>query len=431
MNIAIAGYGVEGEASYHYYNTADNDVTILDANDQPSHSLPEDAKSILGEHAFDHLEQFDMVVRTPSLSPSKLGPAKKIWSATNEFFEKCPASIVGVTGTKGKGTTSSLIALMLEKAGRKVHLLGNIGKPALTELPNISKDDIVVFELSSFQLWDLVKSPHIAVVLMVEPDHLNVHKDFEDYVNAKANIGRYQGTDDMLVYHPTNESSARIASESQAGIKKRYLTPEAAHVQDGVIMIDGQAICPVEQVGLHGEYNLQNICAAVSVCWQLGANIDALSSTVKEFKGLEHRLEFVATKQGIDFYNDSYSSAPTATMGAISAFSQPIILIVGGYDRGIDLQPLAKAIWLSPMVKQVIIIGSIRERLAIVLREVGVTNFIISNSQSMDDVVADATEKSHPGDVVLLSPGCASFDMFKDFSERGREFKRVVGELHE
>lgn len=428
MKLAIAGFGIEGQSSYRYFTEKGNEVVILDERTTVE-DLPHGVLSVLGAEAFNDLGEYDMVIRTPSLPPKKLTGAKRVWSATNEFFAKCPAQIIGVTGTKGKGTTCSLIAAILRKAGRTVHLVGNIGTPALDILKDISKDDIVVYELSSFQLWDLETSPHIAVVLLVEPDHLNVHADFDEYVTAKANIVAHQKTDDIVVYHPTNEISAHIAALSPARTKERFLTPEAAYVKDGIILIDGMRVCSVDEVGLLGEYNLQNVCAAISSCWRVTQDIDKIAEAVRNFKGLEHRLEFVAEKSGVTFYNDSFSSAPTATIGAITAFKQQIVLIVGGYDRGIDLTPLAVSIATSSHIRKVFIIGQIRQRLADALKLQEFERFEILDTQSMEEIVVSAAHEANVGDVVLLSPGCASFDMFKNFSYRGQQFKKAVKDL--
>lgn len=428
MKIAVAGYGMEGEASYRYFTGRGDDVTILDERETVD-TLPEGAQVVFGVDAFSQLADYDMVVRTPSLAPAKLGGARKIWSATNEFFAVCPAPIIGVTGTKGKGTTSSLIAEILRAAGKTVHLVGNIGTPALEILPNIAQNDIVVFELSSFQLWDLEHSPHVAVVLMIEPDHLNVHEGMNDYVLAKANIGVRQTSDDIMIYHPENQQSARVAGLSLAGKKLRYLTPEAAHINEDRIIMDGQDICATSEVGLLGEYNLQNVCAAISAAWQFTQDTVAIASAVRSFKGLPHRLELVREVGGVRYFNDSFSSAPTATVAAISAFSDPIVLIVGGYDRGIDFSPLVEAITATPAIKQVIAIGQTRQRLAAALQDKGMENVAILDEQTMPAIVRAAADYAASGDVVLLSPGCASFDMFKNFYDRGEQFKQAVGEF--
>lgn len=430
MKVAIAGYGVEGKASYEYFVSKGNDVTILDERDQIA-DLPVGAKTVLGAPAFTNLGEYDMVIRTPSLPPKKLASARRIWSATNEFFAECPAQIIGVTGTKGKGTTSSLTAAILQKSGKTVHLVGNIGTPALAMLATIKSEDIVVYEMSSFQLWDLEKSPHIAVVLMVEPDHLNVHADFEDYAMAKGNIAAHQLATDVLIYHPTNQTSARIAQLSPAATKLRYQTSEAAHVENGHVIINGIDICPVDEVGLLGEYNLQNVCAALSASWQVVQNASAAALAIRDFKGLEHRLEFVAEKAGVRYFNDSYSSAPTATMGAISAFDGPVVLIAGGYDRGIDFAPLAAAIVKSGNIRRVLAIGQTKTRMVEALQTAGYNAAEVIDAQDMGEIVSLAARDAAPGDTVLLSPGCASFDMFLNFTERGKAFKKAVGGLHE
>jgi UDP-N-acetylmuramoylalanine--D-glutamate ligase len=429
MKIAIAGYGVEGKSSYTYFSKRGDELTILDERTEID-DLPEGVRAVLGAAAFSHLEDYDMVVRSPSLPPERLAGAKKIWSLTNEFFAECPAPIIGVTGTKGKGTTSSLTAAILREAGRTVHLVGNIGTPALDALGDIQPDDIVVYEMSSFQLWDIEESPHVAVILMIEPDHLNVHADFDDYVLAKGNIAAHQQADDVVVYHPTNEQSARAASVS-AGKHMRYMTPEASYVKDGMVMMGETVICPTEKVGLTGAYNLENVCAAVSAAWQFTQNAASFARAIEGFKGLEHRLEYVATKRGIMFYNDSFSSAPTATMAAITAFTQPIVLIVGGFDKGVDLTPLAERIAATPNIEEAVVIGQVRGQIAGAFERVGFTKFDSTGETDMAKIVALAAGYAPEGGVVLLSPGCASFDMFKNFYERGKLFKKAVGELHE
>jgi UDP-N-acetylmuramoylalanine--D-glutamate ligase len=429
MKIAIAGFGIEGKSSYGYFLKQGADITILDERAEID-DLPKDARAVLGSGAFAHLDEYDAVIRSPSLSSQKLIGAKKIWSLTNEFFARCPAPIIGITGTKGKGTTSSLIAAILREAGRTVHLVGNIGVPALDILDTIQNDDIVVYEMSSFQLWDIEKSPHVAVILMIEPDHLNVHAGFDDYVLAKANIAAHQQADDVVIYHPTNEASARAASVS-AGKHMRYLTPEAAFVEGDLIKIEEMGICRTDEVGLRGSYNLENICAAVSAAWQFSQDIASFARAVRYFKGLEHRLEYVATKRGAAFYNDSFSSAPTATMAAITAFTEPLVLIVGGFDRGIDFTPMAEKIAAASNIEKAVIVGQTRGRIAEALSAAGFTQYDSTAETDMKKIVDLAASYVPRGGVVLLSPGCASFDMFQNFYERGMQFKQAVEDIDE
>ena len=218
MKIAIAGYGVEGESSFRYFSQdKSNQITIVNET-TPEVPIPSGVASIIGENVFEKLQDFDLVVRTPGLSPHKIKTNGKVWSGTNEFFDKCPATIIGVTGSKGKGTTASLIASILEEAGKKVWLIGNIGKPALDVLKDVQPEDYVVYELSSFQLWDLEKSPHIAIVLFIEQEHLNVHKDMAEYVAAKANITKHQTATDLLIYNKSNKYCSEISSNSRASL---------------------------------------------------------------------------------------------------------------------------------------------------------------------------------------------------------------------
>jgi len=427
MKIAIAGYGQEGEANYQYWSSLGAELTILDEK-QPTRSLPKEANVEIGPTVFTNLDQYDLVIRTASLNPNKLKNAKKVWSASNEFFAKCPAPIIGVTGTKGKGTTSTLIAEILKDAGKTVHLVGNIGTPALAELTNIKPTDFVIFELSSFQLWDLEKSPQTAVVLMIEPDHQDIHASMAEYIDAKANIGKNQTAEDLLVYHPGNPYSAEIAEKSKA-LKKRFLTPEGAYISNGQIVIEENVVCEADQVGLLGKHNLENICAAITAAWNYTQDLDAIKNAVTAFKGLPHRLEFVREANGVSFYNDSFSSTPGATIAAIQSFSQPEILICGGYDRGIDFTDLAKAVAAHKNVKKIVLIGETRQRLAQALDENGVDTYRVLDTQNFSEIVHSAFKSADSGDVVVLSPGCASFDMFKDFYDRGEQFKKIVGEL--
>ena len=292
MKIAIAGYGVEGESNYRYWNTPDNQVVIIDEK-EPSHPVPVDASLIVGEDAFAKLDGYDLVVRTAGLAPRKIKTDGKIWSATNEFFAKCPAPIIGVTGSKGKGTTSSLIASILRASDKTVHLVGNIGVAALDALPDITADDVVVYELSSFQLWDAERSPQIAVVLMIEPDHLDVHTDMADYVDAKAHIVRYQTANDTVIYNGANEASGHIGQSSPAR-QIAYQSSNTAHVRDETFYYGDRSLCSVEALQLPGEHNQDNACAAIDAALALDGTItgEAIEQGLRSFTGLPQRLKF-------------------------------------------------------------------------------------------------------------------------------------------
>ncbi len=427
MKVAIAGFGLEGMSNFNYWSKLGADITIFDEK-QPTQEVPAGVSIVVGQDTFTKINGFDLVIRTAGLRPDKIKTDDRVWSSTNEFFEKCPAPIIGVTGTKGKGTTASLIAQMLSNDEKNVHLLGNIGVPALDILPTIKSDDIVVFELSSFQLWDLTRSPETAVVLMIEPEHQDVHSSMEEYVNAKSNIAKFQTEDDLIIYHPNNPFSAKVAENSKAR-KMQYMKPSGAYVIGGQIVIGDIAVALSQEVGLIGEHNLENICAAITAAWRYTKNITAIQSAIKTFKGLPNRLEFVKEVRGVKFYNDSYSSAPGATIAAIKSFSEPEVLICGGFDRGLDYSELALSISLQKNIKKVLLMGQTKTSIADHLAKVGFLNFELLDGNDFKGFIQIAKDAAEPGDIVVLSPGCASFDMFKDFNDRGNQFKKIVEEL--
>lgn len=427
MKIAIAGYGQEGAANYKYWKAKGDTVTIFD-DKTPSMPLPEGAQAICEPSATTRISGYDLIIRTAGLSPAKLPLGAKTWSGTREFFEKCPAVIVGVTGTKGKGTTSSMITEILRASHRTVHLIGNIGTPAIETLSSIKADDIVVFELSSFQLWDLEQSPHIAVVLGIEPDHLDVHVSYENYVAAKANIAAHQKEDDLLIYHAHNDMSALIAERSP-GRHISYGAGGIVTVRDGFFYYGDNKLCATSVMQVPGAHNIENACAAIAAVWPYVEDPEIIARGLRHFTGLPHRIEKIRTLDGVSYYDDSFSSAPRATVVAVQAFTAPTILILGGYDRGIDLLPLARALAQTPNIKKILCIGATREKLASVLTVANETRYEVLDSTQFPDIIKRARELATPGDVVLLSPGAASFDMFKNFTERGEKFKEIVMNL--
>lgn len=430
MKVAIAGYGIEGKVNFSYWSNLGAEITIADERDTVD-DLPKNTPTILGEGAFEKLDGFELVVRTASLRPDKIRTNGKVWSATNEFFAKCPAPIIGVTGTKGKGTTCSLIASILQSAGRTVHLVGNIGVPALGMLTTIEPTDMVVFELSSFQLWDIEKSPQTAVILKIEPDHMDVHRDVDEYVTAKAQITRYMSSDQNVYYHPTYEYSKLVAMMYGASAK-RYDLPDdgAVFVRDGVFMIGDKTICGTDVMQIPGEHNIENACAAISAVYEYTQDEAAIERGLASFTGLPHRLKFIHEVEGVRYFDDSYSSAPSAAIAAIRAHSEPQIILLGGYDKGAQFGDLAREL-ASSSVKKAIIYGQTRHKIAAALAAENVANdrYVVVDSQDFDEIVSLSVREADAGDVVVLSPACASFDMFKNFTQRGEAFIRIVEAL--
>lgn len=433
MKIAILGYGMEGRASYQYWSQmGGHDITVLDQK-TPEILPPAEAKTVFGENYLDNLDEFDLVVRTASFNKYEIKTTAKVWTATNEFFAKCPAKIIGVTGTKGKGTTASLIDSLFRKAGYKTWLTGNIGIVSLMDLENIKPTDIVIYELSSFQLWDLEKSPHVSVVTIIEPEHLDVHRNFDDYILAKANIRRFQTVEDICFYHPSNIYSERIAKITRVGRISHYGVAgdkQSVYEKAGYFWCDDQKICPTSQLQLVGQHNIENACAALSVAKFYGLSDEQISEGLEDFKGLPHRLEFVRQVKGVSYYNDSFSSSTPAVGAAIRAFRQPEVLILGGIDRGGDFSKIANVVEEANNIKAIIVMGEIRHKLANLIKETKTSaRVVVTDKKTMAGVFAEAQVLVSPGDVMILSPGCASFDMFKDFSDRGNQFKEEVNKL--
>jgi UDP-N-acetylmuramoylalanine--D-glutamate ligase len=428
MKIAILGYGLQGRSAYEYWRDG-NEITVCDGNEHLE--LPNDVERQLGPDHLKGLDRFDLIVRSPIVHPAAIvaanSPAilEKVTTVTNEFFKVCRTkNIIGVTGTKGKGTTSTLIAKMLAADGKRVHLGGNIGIPPLDMLKDgIRQDDWVVLELANFQLIDLKYSPPIAVCLMVAAEHLDWHADEAEYFAAKGQLFAHQTRNDVAVYFAENDLSRQIAEHGD-GRKIPYFVEPGALVKDGGIMIGGQRICPTNELKLLGEHNWQNACAAVTTVWQITQNTEAMRSVLTTFSGLEHRLELVRELDGVRYYDDSFGTTPETAIVAIEAFVEPKVLILGGSDKGADYTKLATVVSKSS-IRKVLLIGEQAGRIKTALEAAGVTD-TMSGGGDIGEIVATAREQAQPGDIVLLSPACASFDMFKNYKDRGEQFKRAV-----
>lgn len=433
MKIAIAGYGVEGKANYDYFSQKypDASVTIVDEQLLNAAALPDNVQTITGSGAFERLDGYDMVVRTAGLAPYKIKTDGRIWSGTNEFFAQCPAQIIGVTGSKGKGTTASLIASILEADGNTVWLVGNIGQPALDVLKNIQPDDIVVYELSSFQLWDVQQSPQTAVVLFIEQEHLDVHKDMADYVAAKGNITRFQDPSDRLIYWTGNQYVDSIVAQSHS---QRIPFPDqaTAHIEDGVFCYGQQRLVSTDVLKIRGQHNQINALAAINAVWPFLKDRSSIAAGLGAFTGLPHRLQYVATVKGVEFYDDSIATIPAAAIAAMNAFdaSKPLVLILGGSYKGSDFYELANYIVARKNVT-VLLLGVEADRIKEVFASIKFENYKIIHPQTMTTTVNEAMDHSVEGGIVLLSPAAASFGLFKNYADRGEQFIAAVHALED
>lgn len=440
MRIAILGYGSQGRAAVEYWQKG-NDITVCDANEKVQ--LPAGVDSQLGENYLTDLERFNMIVRSPAIHPQDIVAAnnehilKKVTTVTEEFFRVCPRPIIGVTGTKGKGTTSTLITKILEAAGKKALLGGNIGIPPLDLLKeDIDSVDWVVLELANFQLIDLRVSPKIAVCLMVVPEHMNWHSDMDEYVTAKQNLFRYQDDDDRAVFNRLSDYSTEVVAVSPA-LKLSYEVPpknqepqerNGTYVLGNDIYMDDERVCSVADMKLLGHHNLQNVCAAIAAVWEaIDGDKQAIVEALHDFTGLPHHLELIRELDGTSYYDDSFGTTPETAIVALEAFTQPKVVILGGSEKGASFEHLAQSV-KNNNVRTVVLIGETGPKIRQALTAVGFEN-IVDGGTTMQSIVTAARQQAKVGDIVLLSTACASFDLFKNYKERGEQFQATVRAL--
>ena len=442
MKIALLGFGLETQSAMKFLakKYKDAEFEIYDQRAESKIEAPQNAKIFLGVKDFSGVEA-DLVVRTPAVNPHRL--SSKITSVTNLFFENCPAKIIGVTGSKGKGTTASFVAEILKSAGVKTHLLGNIGIPALDKIDEISPNDAVVYELSSFQLWDAQKSPFIAILNNIEPDHLDVHDGFDDYVAAKMNIALKQTRNDFFIYNSENQVVEKAVENSKnqlCGTLQNFPNKKLAHIQEGYFYWGEKRLFETSILKLAGEHNQKNALAAMIATFDFLADCgkdlreitNALREGLSKFEGLPHRLKFVREINGIKFYDDSIATTPGSAIAAMNAFAEPKVLILGGSDKGADLSELISRISESSIdeLREVILIGKEAEKLNSKLKDKNFTRIKnLGLNTTMQQVAKTAFADAQSGDVVILSPAHASFDMFKSYVDRGEQFIKAVNNL--
>jgi UDP-N-acetylmuramoylalanine--D-glutamate ligase len=449
----ILGFGAEGRSSLRYLRSSFPEKVVGVADQLALEEMPADAREQLrqdtrlrlhlGAGYLSSLSDYDVVVKSPGIPvihpeyQRAVAAGKIIASPTSLFFANFPGMVVGVTGTKGKSTTASLIHAILKRTMSRAVLLGNIGVPALDVLPQLAADAPVVFELSSHQLESVRQSPHIAVLLNVVPEHLDYYASFEQYVQAKANITRFQTREDFLVYDADHDVPRRIANSSAA--RKVACSLEGLH-RSGCFLYGGwiacrtewrepQAIIAAGDVPLLGTFNLQNVAAAVAVGTLLDVPADEMAQAVREFQPLEHRLEPVGEFDGVTYYNDSIATVPEAAVAALEALGGSVeTLLLGGADRGLDFSLLARKV-LHSKVKTLILFPPTGERIwqQLCAQDPGASSrlkhFFV---ESMEEAVRLAKLHAQPGTICLLSPASPSFGLFRDYRERGRRFKEGV-----
>lgn len=401
------------------------------------------AKLSLGDTYLDNLNA-DIVFRTPGMRyymdelvrMRENGAA--VTSEMEVFFDLCPCKIIAVTGSDGKTTTTTIISEFLKAQGKTVHLGGNIGKPLLPEIEEISPDDYAVVELSSFQLISMRTSPDVAVVTNLAPNHLDIHKDMDEYINAKRNIILHQNAFSRSVLNLDNEISNSFSGDIRGNLFKfsrRQKVANGAYLNDKkelIVSVNGEEtiIMNMNDIKIPGYHNVENYLAAICAVWGT-VSVENIVKVAREFGGVEHRNEFVKEINGVKYYNDSIASSPTRTaLGTLSLYDEKIIVILGGYDKHLDYTELGKMI--VDKVKIAIIMGATGPKIERAILEApnySKGNPIIIKVENMKQAVKAAYENAVSGDIVSMSPASASFDLYKSFDERGKHFKSLVNAL--
>ena len=447
--VAIIGLGVSNLPLLDYMYEKNAKVTVFDEKEEKDveKNILDKLKNykfdyFFGKNCFENLKGFDIIFRSPSFLPTRKELVEEeergaiITSEIEMLMKLTPATIIGVTGSDGKTTTTSLIYSILKNAGYNTYLGGNIGIPLFTKLNEMKPNDIVVLELSSFQLMGMDVSPHIGVITNITPNHLNIHKDYEEYIDAKKNIFKYQNENDYIILNYDNDITRSCAKEAKS---KVIFFSGKEKLENGFI-VDNKIIKKCEDgirthildckdVLLRGEHNFENIATAIAATSSLvdiGKSIDA----IKEFKAVEHRLEYVRTIDDVKWYNDSVSSSPTRTIAGLKSFDEDIVLIAGGYDKNLDYTPIAKPI--LEKVKTLILLGQTSGKIFDAVKEEeekenkSIDIFMVN---TLEEAVNLARKQAKVGEIVLFSPASASFDMFKNFADRGNKFKDLVNKL--
>ena len=435
--IVVLGLGVSNRPLVRLLLEFSCDVTGCDKT--PREKLDEEVlelermgcKLSVGDGYLDDLSA-DLVFRTPGMHPGN--PAivalreqgAEITSEMEVFFEVCPCTKIAITGSDGKTTTTTLVSEMLKAAGHKVWLGGNIGTPLLPLVRQMKETDFAVVELSSFQLMDMRRSPHVALITNLAPNHLDIHKDMEEYVESKKNIYRFQCDADILVVNADNDITAPLQGPGATHAFSRAGKDVKVRLEDGIIYRDGTAVLNKADILLPGEHNVENYMAAIAVVEGLVED-ETIRNVAKTFGGVAHRIELVRIKDGVRYYNDSIASSPSRTMAGLRSFPEKVILIAGGYDKHIPYDVLGPEICTH--VKKLFLCGATAPQIRAAVEKCPMEKPEMTDCGKFEAAVKAAAAAAKAGDVVLMSPASASFDEFKNFAVRGDFFKKLIMEL--
>jgi UDP-N-acetylmuramoylalanine--D-glutamate ligase len=443
-NTAVVGIGVSNIPLIRFLLGLGAKVSAFDKKseeqlgDVAAEFKEKGVKLVLGDNYLDNLTGYEVVFKTPSMridSPSLVRAKEEgayITSEMEEFVKYCPAKIFGVTGSDGKTTTTSLIYNILKEEGYKTWVGGNIGTPLFAQIEEIKETDKVVLELSSFQTMTMTVSTEVAVVTNLSPNHLDVHKDMEEYIDAKRNIFKYQDSNGVLVLNRDNNITNSMVEEAKGKVLQFSIKEDVkggSHYRDGVLYLCGKEVCKAEDIVIKGMHNVENYLAAFCALKD-DVSIESMRKVANTFPGVEHRIEFVRELQGVRYYNSSIASSPSRTLADIKVFGKPIILIAGGYDKKIPFEPLAEEGY--PYIKKLVLLGATKDKISAAFEKVieeKRLNLPIIIADSLEDAVEKSKEAAESQDVVLLAPACASFDMFVNFEVRGNRFKDIVNSL--
>ncbi|MBY0757474.1 UDP-N-acetylmuramoyl-L-alanine--D-glutamate ligase [Clostridium sardiniense] len=442
--VGVVGIGVSNIPLINFLVELDAKVTAFDMkSEEKLGAIAEDFKNkgvelSLGENYLDNLTGFDVVFKTPSMriDCDALVRVKRegayITSEMEEFVRYCTGKIYGVTGSDGKTTTTTIISKLLSEEGYKTWVGGNIGTPLFAQIEEIKKEDMVVLELSSFQLMTMDLPIDVAICTNLAPNHLDMHKDMQEYIDAKKNVFLYGEESGVLVVNRENDITYSFEKEAKGEVREfssKRVLQKGAYYKDGILYLEGKEVVRRSDILLKGMHNVENYLAAF-IATKDDVSIETMKKVCETFGGVEHRCEIVRELNGVKYYNDSIASSPTRTLAGLKAFDEKVILIAGGYDKHIPFEPLAEEGY--PFIKKMILLGATKEKIKAAfnkLKEDKGIDVEIIEVNTFEDAVNKAKEIAVDGDIVTLSPACASFDMFPNFMERGNKFKELVNAL--